>query len=154
MMDFLVSSLHSCRLCAMAWISSKDVLVHSAMLSIQLFFGLPLLRLPSTVPCSTTLVRPSDLVTCPYHFSFRRFTVSQDTYSRTRILLLHFKTWAILFSSHCPSSLRKRSCYTCKHTLHTSCMHISTNIILTVIHKLHTFMHKPRILFSYIFISN
>ena len=108
----------------------------------------------STVPCSITLVRPSDLVTCPYHFSFRRFTVSQDTYARTRILLLHFKTWAILFSSHCPSSLRKRSCYTCKHTLHTSCMHISTNIILTVIHKLHKFMHKPRILFSYIFISN
>ena len=25
--------------------------------------------------CSICLVRPSDLVTCPYHFSFRRFTV-------------------------------------------------------------------------------
>ena len=39
--------------------------------------GLPLLRLPSTVPCNITLVRPSDLVTCPYHFSFRRFTVAR-----------------------------------------------------------------------------
>ena len=46
--------------------------MHSAMLSIQLFFGLP-----STVPCrSIILMRPSDLVTCPYHFSFRRFTVA------------------------------------------------------------------------------
>ena len=59
----------------MASVSAKDLPVHSAMLSIQLFFGLLLLRLPSTVPCSITLVRPSDLVTCPYHFSFRRFTV-------------------------------------------------------------------------------
>ena len=45
------------------------------MLSIQLFFGPPLLRLPSTVPYSITLVRPSDLVTCPCHFRFaRRFS--------------------------------------------------------------------------------
>ena len=55
---------------------SEGLSVHSAMLSLQLFFGLPLLRLPSTVPCSITLVRPSDLVMCPYHFSFRRFTVA------------------------------------------------------------------------------
>ena len=39
------------------------------------FSGLLLPRLPSTVPCTITLVRPSDLVTCPYHFSCRRFTV-------------------------------------------------------------------------------
>ena len=39
-------------LCAMAWVSAKDLPVHSAMLSIQLFLGLPLLRWPSTVPCS------------------------------------------------------------------------------------------------------
>ena len=55
----------------------KDLPVHSAMLSIQLFFGLPLLRLPSTVPCNITSVRPSDLVTCPYHFGFRRFRVAR-----------------------------------------------------------------------------
>ena len=36
--------------------------------AIQLLFGLPRLRLSSTVPCSITLVRPSDLVRCPYHF--------------------------------------------------------------------------------------
>ena len=46
MMDFLISSLHSCRLCAMVCVSAKDVPVHSAMLSIHFFFGLlPFLRL-------------------------------------------------------------------------------------------------------------
>ena len=61
MTDFLISSLHACRLCAMTWVSAKDLPVHSAMLSIQLLFGMPLLRLPSTVPCNVTLVRPSIL---------------------------------------------------------------------------------------------
>ena len=93
MTDFLVSSLHSCRLCAMAWVSAKDLLVHSAMLSIQLFFGLPLLRLPSTAaPCSITLVRPSDLVTCPYHFSFRRFTVARrSSYGLICFMMVFFR---------------------------------------------------------------
>ena len=40
-------------------------------------FDIPLIRLPSTVPYSITLVRPSYLVTCPYHFSFPRFTVAR-----------------------------------------------------------------------------
>ena len=44
-----------------------------------------LLRLPSTVPCNITLIRPSDLVTCPYHFSFRLFTVARrSSYGPTR----------------------------------------------------------------------
>ena len=57
------------RVC-MVCVSANDLPAHSANLSIHFFLGLPLLRLPSTVPCSITLVRPSDLVTCPYHFSF------------------------------------------------------------------------------------
>ena len=61
----------------MAGISAKDLRIYSAMLSIQLFFSLSLLTLPSTVPCSIIFVRPSDLVTCPYHFSFRRLTVAR-----------------------------------------------------------------------------
>ena len=48
----------------------RDVVSH-------LLFGRSLLRQHSTVPCSITLVRPSDLVTCPYHFGFRRFTVAR-----------------------------------------------------------------------------
>ena len=46
------------------------------MLSVHLLFGLLLLHLPSTVPSSITLVRPSDLV-AHYHFSFRRYTVAR-----------------------------------------------------------------------------
>ena len=37
----------------------------------------PTLRLPSTVSCSITLVSPSDLVACPYHFGFHLFTVAR-----------------------------------------------------------------------------
>ena len=47
-----------------------DLPVHSAMLSVHLSFGRTLLRLPSTVPCSITLVRPSDShVPIPFQFS-------------------------------------------------------------------------------------
>ena len=42
MMDFLISSLHACRLCAMACVSAKDLPVHYTMLSIHIFSGLPL----------------------------------------------------------------------------------------------------------------
>ena len=55
--DFLISSVNSCRLCAMACVSAKDLPVHSAMLSVHLLFGMPLLRLPSTV-VSLWLGRP------------------------------------------------------------------------------------------------
>ena len=48
----------SCWLCAMAWVSAKDVPVHSAMLSNQVFLDLPLLRLHSTVPCSGLSAAP------------------------------------------------------------------------------------------------
>ena len=74
-MDFLISSLYSCRLCGIACVSAKDLPVQSKMLSVYLFFGPLLLCLHSTIPCSITLVRLSDLVTCPHHFSFCRFTV-------------------------------------------------------------------------------
>ena len=35
MTDFFISSLNSCRLCAMACVSANDLPVHSAMLSAQ-----------------------------------------------------------------------------------------------------------------------
>ena len=59
----------------MAYVPAKDLLVHTTMLSAHLFFGLSLLRLPSIVLCCITLVRPSDLVTCPYHFSCQEIFV-------------------------------------------------------------------------------
>ena len=57
--------------------------------AIQLLFGLPLLRSPSTVPCSITLVMPSDLVRCPYHFSCRRFTVARRSPYAVRAYICH-----------------------------------------------------------------
>ena len=74
---------------AMARVSAKDLPVHSAMLSVHLFFGLPILRVPSTVPCSITLVRPSDIVTCAYHFRVWRFTVARrSSYGFLHILVM------------------------------------------------------------------
>ena len=69
-------SLHTSQLCDMACVSANDLPVHSVMVSIHFFFDTPFIRLPLTVPCSFTLVRPADLVTCPCHFSFRCFTVA------------------------------------------------------------------------------
>ena len=45
----------------MASVYANDLPVHSAMLSVQLFCGLPHPRLPSSVHCSITLVRPSGI---------------------------------------------------------------------------------------------
>ena len=85
----------------LAWVSAKDLPVHSAMLSIQLFFGLPLLRLPSTVPCNITLVRPSNLVTCPcpYHFRFCRFAVATRSSYGPICFMMIFRTCSLVTRS-------------------------------------------------------
>ena len=48
---------------------------HSLMLSSHLFFCLPCLLLPFTVPCKMILARPDERETCPYHCSLRLFTM-------------------------------------------------------------------------------
>ena len=99
MMDFIINST---RAGCVPWRVSLRMICRSTPRCCQtnFFLGLLLLRLPSTVPCSITLVRPStvpcsitlvrpstvpcsitlvrpsDLFTSPYHFSFRRFTVA------------------------------------------------------------------------------
>ena len=62
------------------------------MLSVHLFFGLPLLRLPSIVLWSITLFRQSDLATCPYHFRFRRFTVARRSSYGPVCFVMVFRT--------------------------------------------------------------
>ena len=47
--------------------------VHSLMLSSHLFFCLPLLLVPFTVPCRIIFAMPEDLEMWPYHLSFRFF---------------------------------------------------------------------------------
>ena len=73
--DLATSSLHSSRLSAFLMAAPSVMPVHSGMLSSHLFCCLPLLLPPCTVPCRIVLASPLDLVTCPYHFSLRRFTV-------------------------------------------------------------------------------
>ena len=90
---------HGLCLCA------KDLPVHSAMLPVHLFFGLPLLLMPSTVTCSISLVRPSDLVAGIHHFSFRRFIVARRSSSDpiTLCFVMVLRTWvdtSRLLASH------------------------------------------------------
>ena len=49
--------------------------VHSLMLSSHLFFCLPLLLVPFTVPCRIVFAMPEDLEMWPYHLSFLFFTM-------------------------------------------------------------------------------
>ena len=53
--------------------STNPIPVHSLMLSSHLFFCLPLLLAPPTVPCRTVFAMPEDLEIWPYHLSFRFF---------------------------------------------------------------------------------
>ena len=55
--------------------SSNPIPVHSLMLSSHLFFCLPLLRVPFTVPCRIVFAMPEELEMWPYHLSFRFFTM-------------------------------------------------------------------------------
>ena len=48
---------------------------HSLMLSSHLFFCVPLLLAPFTVPCRIIFAMPEDLEMWPYHLSFRFFTL-------------------------------------------------------------------------------
>ena len=49
--------------------------VHSLILSSQLFFSVPCLLPPFTVPRKIPLARPDEREICPYHFSLRLFTM-------------------------------------------------------------------------------
>ena len=55
--------------------SPNPIPVHSLMLSSYLFFYLPLLLAPFTVPCRIVFAMPEHLEMWPYHLSFRFFTM-------------------------------------------------------------------------------
>ena len=58
--------------------SPNPISVHSLMLSSHLFFCLPLLLAPFTVPCRIVFAMPEDLEMWPYNLSFRFFTMVED----------------------------------------------------------------------------
>ena len=80
--------------------SQNPIPVHSLMLSSHLFFCLPLLLAPFTVPCRTFFAMPEDLEMWPYHLSFRLFSMIRRS-SCTPIafwILLRtssFDTWSL-----------------------------------------------------------
>ena len=55
--------------------SPNPIPVHSLMLSSHLFFYLPLLLAPFTVPCRIVFAKPEDLEMWPYHLSFHFCTM-------------------------------------------------------------------------------
>ena len=55
--------------------SPNSIPVHSLMLSSHLFFCLPLLLAPFTVPCRIVFAMPEDLEMWSYHLSFNFFTM-------------------------------------------------------------------------------
>ena len=61
---------------------AKSIPVHSLILSSHLFFCLPLLLFPFTVPCRIVFAKPEDLETWPNHLSFHFLTrVRSSSYS-------------------------------------------------------------------------
>ena len=56
------------------WNLANSRPVNSLMFPSNLFFCLPCLLSPVTVPCKMVLARPNERETCPYHCSLRLFT--------------------------------------------------------------------------------
>ena len=73
--DFITSFLHLSLFSTTLWHRPNSRPVHSLMLSCHLFFCLPCLPPPFTVPCETVLARHDEQETCPYHCSLHLFTM-------------------------------------------------------------------------------
>ena len=65
--DFTTSFLHFSLFSTAFWNLANSRPVHSLMLSCHLFFCLPCLFPPFTVPCKMVFARPDEWETCPYH---------------------------------------------------------------------------------------
>ena len=66
---------HSSLSSAFQMASSNPYPVHSDILSSHLFFCLPFLLPPCTVPCRIIFASPVDLVMCPYHLNLSFLTL-------------------------------------------------------------------------------
>ena len=75
--DFTTSFLRFSLFVTVLWDFANSRPVHSPMLSSHLFSCLPCLLPPFTVPCKMLFfgARPDERKTCPYHCSFRLFTM-------------------------------------------------------------------------------
>ena len=84
--DSITIFLHSLRFSAFSSMLFHSRPVHSMMLSSHRFLCLPL-RLLCTVPCRIVLASLDGLVTCPYHFSWRLFTLPSGDMLNNILLL-------------------------------------------------------------------
>ena len=73
--DFATSLFHFSQFSSAIWDLANSRPVHSLMLSSILFFCLPYVLPPFTVPCKMDLARPDERETCPYYCSLRLFTI-------------------------------------------------------------------------------
>ena len=73
--DFTTSFHHFSLFSTALWDVANSRPVHFLMLSFLLFFCLPCLFPPFTVPYKMVLARPEEWETCPYHFSLCIFTL-------------------------------------------------------------------------------
>ena len=92
-------SLHSSRLSAFIKVSLSSNPVQSVILSSHLFFCLPLSLPPCTVPCYMVFASSDDLVTCPYHISFRCLIVVRRTSWGPMACLILFHTSSLVYFS-------------------------------------------------------
>ena len=72
---FATSVLHFYLFSTALWDLADSRPFHSLMLFSHLFFCLPSLLPPFTVPCNMVLARPVECDTCPYHLSVHLFTM-------------------------------------------------------------------------------
>ena len=80
--------------------SPNPIYVHFLILSSHLFFCLPLLLTPFTVPCRIVFAMPEDLEMWSYHLSFLFFTmVRRSSYTPIAFWILlrtsSFVTWSL-----------------------------------------------------------
>ena len=73
--DSTTSFLHLSLSSTALWDLANSWPVHSMIFSSYLFFCLPYLVPPFTVPCKMSLARPGERETCPYCCSLRLFTM-------------------------------------------------------------------------------
>ena len=78
--DFTTSFLQFSLFPTALWDLANSRTVHSLMLSSHLFFCLPCLLPPFTVPCKIVLARPDERGTCPYHCSLHLFTMIRSSF--------------------------------------------------------------------------
>ena len=73
--NITTSFLHFSLFYTALWDLANSRPVHSLMLPSHLFFCLPCLLLPFTVPCKMAFARLDERETCPYHCSLHLFTM-------------------------------------------------------------------------------